>query len=65
MKDLLLRAGIVIGASNMKSSSRHLADYVKELRKKVYFPHSDRAFKSLICDVVVAVAVVISKTRGV
>ena len=34
MKDLLLRARVVVRTSNMKISRRHLADYVKTLHQK-------------------------------
>ena len=34
MKDLLLRAPVVVRTSNMKISRRHLADYVKTLHQK-------------------------------
>ena len=33
MKDLLLRARVVVRTSNMKISRRRLADYVKTLRQ--------------------------------
>ena len=39
MKDLLLRACIVVRTSNMKISRRRLADYVKNCTKK----HAARA----------------------
>ena len=34
MKDLLLRACVVVRISNMKISRRHLADYVNKLNQK-------------------------------
>ena len=34
MKDLPLRARVVVRTSNMKISRRHLADYVKTLHQK-------------------------------
>ena len=47
VRDLLLRARIVVRTSNMKISRRHLADYVKTLLQKachtccmITFPHS-------------------------
>ena len=47
MKDLLLRARVVVGTSNMKTPRRHLADYAKNVHQKacgtcsmVIFPHS-------------------------
>ena len=63
MKDLLLRASVVIRTSNMKISSRRLADYVKHSTKK-RAARAARLFffiqpiKSLICGVVVDLAVV-------
>ena len=67
MKDLLLRARVVVRTSNMKISRRHLADYVKKLHQKACRTCSTIIFlvkpiKSLICGVVVTVAVVISLT---
>ena len=61
MKDLLLRARVVVRTSNMKISRGRLADYVKTLHQKA---RAARLFffiqpiKSLICGVVVDVAVV-------
>ena len=44
MKDLLLRARVVVRTSNMKISRRRLADYVKRLHQKecrtIIFLHS-------------------------
>ena len=47
MKDLLLRAWVVVPTSNMETSRCHLADCVKKLRQKacrmcttIIFPHS-------------------------
>ena len=63
MKDLLLRARVVVRASNMKISRRRLADYVKTLHQK-RAARAARLFlfiqpiKSLICGIVVDVAVV-------
>ena len=63
MKDLLLRALIVVETSKRKIQRRRLADDVKKLHKKachtcstIIFPHS------LICGNVVVIAVVISLT---
>ena len=67
MKNLLLRACVVVRTSNMKISRRPLADYVKNCTKK-RAARAARLFfliqpiKSLICDAVVVVAVVISWT---
>ena len=65
MKDLLLRARVVVRTSKMKISRRHLADYVKNRTKKRAAPAARLFFlipaiKSFICGGVVAVAVVIS-----
>ena len=64
MKDLLLQARIVVRTSNVKISRRHLVDYVKKLRQRACRTCSAIIFlepiKSLICGVVVVVAVVIS-----
>ena len=47
MKDLLLQACVVVRTSNMKTSRRHLADYVKTMHQKacrtcstIIFPRS-------------------------
>ena len=64
MKDLLPRARVVVRTSDMKISRRRLADYVKTLHLKraaraarlFFFIHEP--IKSLICGVVVDVAVV-------
>ena len=64
MKDLLLRARVVVRTSNMKISSRRLVDYVKTLHHKraaraarlFFFIHEP--IKSLISGVVVDVAAV-------
>ena len=64
MKNLLLQARVVVRTTKMKIS-RRLADYVKNYNKK-RAARAARLFfliqpiKSLICGVVVAVAVVIS-----
>ena len=55
MKDLLLRACVVVKTSNMKISRRRLADYVKTLHQKACRTCSTIIFfiqpiKSLICD---------------
>ena len=63
MKHLLLRASVVVRTSNMKISRRRLADYVKTLHQE-RTARAARIFsfiqpiKSLICGVVVEVAVV-------
>ena len=63
MKDLLLRARVVVSTSNIKILRRRLADYVKTLHQKAC-PRAARLFfflqpiKALICGVVVDVAVV-------
>ena len=64
MKDLLLRARVVVRTENMKISRRYLADYARKLHQSACRTCSTIFFltqpiKSLICDVVVAVAVVI------
>ena len=62
---LLLRARVVVRISKMKISRRRLADYVTKLHQK-HAASPARSFsliqptKSLICGVVVVVAVVIS-----
>ena len=67
MKDLLLRARVVVRTSNMKRSRRRLADYVKTLHKK-RAARAARLFffiqpiKSLICGVVVDVDVAVVKS---
>jgi len=64
MKDLLLRARVVVRTSNMKISRRRLAEYVKTLHQKAYRTCSMMLYffiqpiQSLICGVVVEVAVV-------
>ena len=63
VKDLLLRARVVVRALNTKISRRRLADYVKTLHQKACRTCSTIIFfiqpiKSLICGVVVDVAVV-------
>jgi len=66
MKDLLLRALIVVETSKNKIWRRHLADNVKKLHKKVCHTCSTilffliQAIKSLICGNVVVIAMVIS-----
>ena len=69
MNDLLLRAQVVVRTSSMKSSRRHLADYIKKLYQRTYPTYMQHDYvsliqpiKSLICDVVVAVAVVVCYT---
>jgi len=78
MKDLLLRARVVVRTSNMKISRRRLADYAKTLhQEKISFSldctkkraaRAARLFffiqpsKSLICSVVVDAAGVKSRT---
>ena len=63
MKDLLLRASVVVRTSNMKNSRRRLADFVKHCTKK-RAARAARLFffiepiKSLISGVVLDVAVV-------
>jgi len=54
MKDLLLRARVVVRTSNMKISRRRLADYVKTLHQKarctcstIIFLHSINQFIDL------------------
>ena len=65
MKDFRLWDSVIIRTSNMKISCRHLADCVKKLHQK-RAARAARLFfliqpiKSLVCDVVVAVPVVIS-----
>ena len=66
MKDLPLRAPVVVRTSNMKISRRPLADYVKNCTKnraaraaRLFFPI--QPIKSLIFGVVEVVAVVITK----
>ena len=65
MKDLLLRARVVVKISNLKFSRCSMAGYVKNCPKK-RAARAARLFflvqpiKSSICGVVVAVAVVIS-----
>ena len=63
MKDLLLRARVVVRTSNMKISRRYLPDYVKTLHPKAcstnIFLHSTNQI--IDCGVVVDVAVVKSK----
>ena len=64
MKDLLLRLRVVIRTSNAKIS-RRLADYVKKLHQKACrtcSTNQNQPIKSLICGVLVVVAVVISYT---
>ena len=62
VKDLLLRAGVVVRTSNMKISRRRLADTLK-IRTKKRAVRAARLFfliqpiKSLICGVVVAVVI--------
>ena len=63
MKDLLLRARAVVRTSTMKISRRRLADFVKTLHQKraaraARFFLFIQLIKSLICGVVVDVAVV-------
>mgnify|MGYP000418142541 CR=1 FL=1 len=66
MKDLLLRARAVFRTSNMKISRRRLTGYVKALHQKacrtcstiIIIIISIQPIKSLICGVVVDVAVV-------
>ena len=64
MKDLLLRARVVLRTSKMRISRRRLADYVKNCTKK-RASRAARLFllfkpiKSFICGVAVAVAVAI------
>ena len=55
MKDLLLRARVVVRTSNMKISRRPLADYVKTLHQKACSTIISfiQPIKSLICGVVV------------
>ena len=65
MKDLLLRARVVVRTSKIKIPRGRVADYVKNCTKK-RAPRAARLFffvlpiKSLICGIVVAVPVVIS-----
>ena len=66
MKDLPLRAPVVVGTSNMKISRRPLADYVKNCIKnraaraaRLFF--LIQPIKSLICGVVEVIAVVNTK----
>ena len=65
MKNSSLRTCVVVRTSNMKISRRRLADYVKNCTKN-RAARAARLFflvqpdKSLICGVVVVVAVVIS-----
>ena len=68
MKDLLLRARVVVRTSNIKISRRCLADYVKKLHQKacdtwckMIFPHSKKNFIDLCT--VVADAVFFTETR--
>ena len=62
MKDLLLRAPVVVRISNMKISLRRLADYVKRLQKRAAraarLSFFIQPIKSLMCGVVIDVAVV-------
>ena len=58
MKDLLLRARLVVTTFSMKMSRRCLADYVEKLQQRA----CPTCSKSLICGVVVAVAAVVSST---
>ena len=65
MKDLLLRARCVVRTSNMKISRLCLADYTKKRAARaprLFF--FIQPIKSLICGVVVVVAVVKSWTLG-
>ena len=62
IKDLQLRARVVVKTSNMKISRRRLADCVKKLQQKacrtcrtIIFPHSTNQCKLLVCSVDVAV----------
>ena len=66
MKDLLLRARVVVKTSNMKISRRHLPDYVKTLHPKACCTCSTNIFlhstnQIIDCGVVDDVAVVKSK----
>ena len=66
MKDLLLRARVVVRTSNMKISRRRLSDYVKTLHPKACCTYSTNIFlhstnQIIDCGVVVDVAVVKSK----
>ena len=56
MKDLHMRARVVVRTSNMKISLRHLADYVRKLFFLI------QPIKSSICGVVVVVAVAVVKS---
>ena len=44
MKDLLLRARVVVRTSNVKITRRHLADYVKNLIARKSVPHVQHDF---------------------
>jgi len=65
MKGLLVRVRVVVRTSKMKISRRHLVDYVKNCTKKRAARAARLFFRiqpitSLICEVDVALAVVIS-----
>ena len=63
VKDLLLRACVVVRTSNIKISRRRLSDYFKTIRTKKRAARAARLLfliqpiKSLICGVVVDVAI--------
>ena len=68
MKDLLLRASVVVRISDIKISRRRLTDYTSKHCTKKRAARAARLFfliqpiKSMICGVVVEVAVVKSQT---
>lgn len=61
MKELLLQVCVVVRTSNAKIS-RRLADYAKKLHQKACSTNQNQPIKSLICGVLVVVAVVIPYT---
>ena len=59
MKDLQLRAGVVVKTSNMESSRRRLGDYGKKIAPKSV-PHVQHEYFSLTQPIMLTCGVVVS-----